>query len=217
MAGFSLTRFMGVSAALGLTTIGGFFGYRFVRSDIEADVYRERVRALAMEYEALRSSYNEAVRRTAVTELIVKDRRLTVRVRSAAGVLREIGTPFDPYDEVYVDYVVVDGRLWIRRVFDASTPAASGLVIDPVADGVDWDDPKALRGNAVYRRLDEGRWIVTVTGDGSLGLMRAVSNEPVELATAPPVREYEEILKEADARIDQIGAGEVWRRMVGGR
>ena len=115
-------RFMGVSAALLVSGMAGVFGYRYLRADVEAEVYRDRLRALAEEYESLRGTYNEAVRRTAVTELLVHDGRLRVRVRSVAGVLREIETPFDPRQEVYVDYVVMDGRLWIRRVFDAWTP-----------------------------------------------------------------------------------------------
>ena len=46
-------------------------GLRAVRSDVTSDVYRARLGELTDDYNALRSEYNAAVARTAVTELIV--------------------------------------------------------------------------------------------------------------------------------------------------
>jgi hypothetical protein len=204
------------AVVLGAVTAGGLLGYRLMRADIAAEVYRERLEALAGDYEAVRGEYNRAVRRTAVNELVVRDGRVFVRVRTVAGTVSEIETPFDPAREIYVDYVVVDGRLWLRRVFDSATAPGAGLVIDPAMADIDWQSPAAKEGKAVYRRLSEGRWVVTVTGDGSLGLARADGAEEIPLALAPEVKDYDQMEKEARTQIERIGAGEVWRRMVSG-
>jgi hypothetical protein len=130
-------------------------------------------------------------------------------------VVKSIPTPFDPSGEIYVDYVVLDGRLWVRRVFDAKTPPSQGVVIDPKLAEVTWDDQGATHGKAVYRQLGEGRWIVTVTGDGSLGLARSTLSEPTDLSATPAVRDYEPISEQAKAEADRIGPGDVMRRLVG--
>ena len=195
------------------------FGYRFVRADVAADVYRQRLVDLAGEYDALRDQFNEAVRRTAVTELLVEELddgslTLDVRVRSQAGTVERIETPFDPRGEIYVDYIVREGRLWIRRVFDDKTAPGDGLVIEPVTDDVDWDE--ATVGKAVYRSLDPGRWVVTVTGTGSLGLVRvAGEGDGEDLQVAPAVRDYSGITDQADGEVDSIGWDEVWGRLTG--
>jgi hypothetical protein len=211
----------------------GAIGYRFFRADVAARVYRERLAQLARDYESLRATYNEAVRRTAVTELVVRGSTLSVRIRSDLGVIEEIHTPFDPRREVYVDYAVIDGRLWIRRVFDDRTAPGVGLLIDPRLASIDWDEGSdgaaeragagttgagegPLYGKAIYRSLGEGRWVVSVTGDGSLGLARAGDADDVILASAPRIRDYEQMRAELDARIEAIGMGEVWRRLVSG-
>ena len=154
-------------AAVGLLGIGlTVAGYGMIRSNLAADVYRDRLAALSERHASLARTYNRAVRRTAVTEIIVTEPQdgaeaanadadpdaggsVSVRVRTAAGPVREIDTPFSPDGELYVDYVVLDGRLWIRRVFDERTPPRDGVVIDPIADGVDWSDPRARVGKAV--------------------------------------------------------------------
>jgi hypothetical protein len=204
------------AVALGALAAGGLLGYRLMRADIAAEVYRERLEGLARDYESIRSSYNAAVKRTAVNELVVRDGRVFVRVRNVAGTVKEVETPFDPSREIYVDYVVVDGRLWLRRVFDSATAPGEGLVIDPALADIDWHSPSAKEGKAVYRRLSEGRWIVTVTGDGSLGLARAEGEVETPLAAPPEVRDYEQMEKDARTQIGRIGAGEVWRRLVRG-
>ncbi len=154
------------------------------------DALQERHADLQRVHEDLRNTYNEAIAKTAVTELLVEDGTLCVTIRTAEGVDRTIPTPFNPAKEIYVDYVVLDGRLWIRRVFDQDTPPGRGLVIDPTQADVDWSDPRLRHGNAVYRSLSEGRWIVTVTGDGSLGLVKSDDAIP-SLSPPPPVRDYE--------------------------
>ena len=198
-------------AAIG---IAGLAGYQLLRIGLAADVYRARLEETVADYEALRGQYNEAVSRTAVTELVVADGKLAVVIRDAGGNLRTIGTPYDPSREIYVDFVVVDGRLWIRRVFDDRTPPEQGLLIDPALAHIDWNADEAAHGKAAYRALSDGRWVVTVTGDGSLGLARSPGNAPVELAPPPPVRDYEPVETQLDASLRELGPGELLRALV---
>lgn len=184
------------------------------RSQMEVEVYRDRLRRLSHEYEDLRNTYNEAVRRTAVTELVVEAGTLEVAIRTADGVERRLPTPFDPREEIYVDYVVAGGRLWIRRLFDARTSPEEGLLIDPQWTHVAWDASNVRYGKAVYRQLDPGRWIVSVTGDGSLGLARRAPDEDVALHPAPPVRDFAEIETEVAAAMDRISHADVLRKIL---
>jgi len=191
-------------------------GYRWASSRVALDIYRDRLERLGRDYESLRTMYNEAVRKTAVTELIVEGGRLTVAIRTAEGVGRVIETPFDPREEIYCDYVLARGRLWIRRVYDAKTPPHQGLVIDSTFADVDWTSPSARYGNAVYRSLEEGRWIVTVTGEGSLGLARAEDLDALPLSPPPTVKDYREMLEDIDKDVTKISVGQVLRRLVAG-
>ncbi len=209
-----MNRITGIASAV-LLIVAGVVGYELIEANLKADIYRDRLTALSDDYDQLRDTYNQAVRRTAVTELVVEDGKLCVSIRNAEGVVRSIPTPFDPSGEVYVDYVVLDGRLWVRRVFDAKTPPSEGVVIDPAMAEVAWDSETAAHGKAVYRQLSEGRWVVSVTGDGSLGLARAEGDDPVDLTTSPDVRDYEPISEQAQAEVDRIGPGDVVKRLVG--
>lgn len=209
-----MNRITGI-ASLVLIAVAGYAGYRLVEANLRADIYRDRLTSLAADYDTLRATYNQAVRRTAVTELVVENGKLCVSIRNAEGVVKSIPTPFDPAGEIYVDYVVLDGRLWVRRVFDAKTPPSQGVLIDPKLAEVSWDDQGATHGKAVYRQLGEGRWIVSVTGDGSLGLARSTRTAPTDLTTTPPVRDYEPISEQAKAEADRIGPGDVVKRLVG--
>ncbi len=195
---------------LGVCGVGA---YHLVEARIAADVYRARLTELADDYDRLRDQYDEAVRRTAVTELEVRDGALFVSIRTAEGELRTIATPFDPSHEIYVDYVVVDGRLWIRRVFDAATAPEKALVIDPSLRAIDWATEGALHGKAAYRSLGEGRWTVTVTGDGSLGLARADESPFLPLTAAPPIRRYDPIEEEVKGRMGAFAPAEVMRAL----
>lgn len=205
----------GLTAAV--VVAAGLFGYALLRADLAADVYLERLETLAGDYEDLRTTFNEAIARTAVTELVVKEGKLAVRVRSAAGVVRELATPYDPAGEIYVDFAVVDGRLLIRRLFDEKTRPADAMVIDAELVDVDWDAPGAQVGKAVYRSLGEGLWVITVTANGSLDLVRSEVSQAEDLVASPPVREYEAIERDARAEIEQIGPGDVVRRVISGK
>lgn len=215
MLQFSLYKTVSILFMSLLLAGAGYLGYRVMRSEIAAAVYRDRLTSLANDYETLRSRYNDAVKTSAVTELVVKDGKLSVEVRGRDGVMQSIATPFDPSREIYVDYALIGGRLLIRRVFDARTPPDQGLLIDAELAGVDWASPAASHGKAVYRTLGEGRWTITVSGNGALVLAKNDSDEPMPLVAAPPVRTYEEELAGVDAKLGEIGLRDVWRRAVG--
>ena len=209
-----MLRTLGTLLLAALLAVTGIAGYRLLRTGLAADVYRARLEQAVGDYESLRGQYNQAIRRTAVTELIVENGRLAVAIRDAAGNLRTIETPFDPSHEIYVDFVVSGGRLWIRRVFDDRTPPEQGVVIDPALAEIDWDSGQAAYGKAAYRALGPGRWIVSVTGDGSLGLTRASDDAAVPLAAPPPVRDYEPIDRELDAALGELGPVELLDALV---
>ena len=192
----------------------GWLGFRLVQARLAADIYRERLVELAESYEQLRGQYNEAVLKTAVTELLVDDGQVDVTIRTAEGVIRTIPTPFDPRGELYVDYVVLNDRLWIRRVFDGETPPKNGVVIDPALVQVDWSAEGASHGKAAYRQLDPGRWVVTVTGDGSLGLAKRGSGDSIALSGPPPVRDYPQIDERVSQELTRLGPADVLRKLL---
>lgn len=211
-----LGRVVPSAAVIAAVAVAGLYGLQLARAGAEREIYRDRLRELAGQYEDLRGVYNEAVRKTAVTELIVADGKLRVRVRNAEGVIQEIETPYDPRREVYLDYVLVEGRVWIRRVFDEQTPPSEGVVIDPRLAHIDWDLSGAEVGKAVYRSLSDGRWVVSVTGNGSLGLVKLGDEAgEVELAPPPAVVEYETVEAEIEAEIERVKLRDLWRRVVG--
>ena len=187
-----------------LVVAAAFGAYRLLEASLEAQVYRERLVEMSRDYEALRDQYNQAVRRTAVTELVVDDGVLTVVIRTAAGEIQSLVTPFDPRREIYVDYVVLDGRLWIRRLFDDATAPDDGMLVDPQLVDIDWASDQAGLGKAAYRSLEPGRWVVDVTGDGSLGLSRRSQDSMVDLASPPPVRHYEPVEQEVAERLGSV-------------
>ncbi len=215
MKTLALSKIVSASAVLVASGVAMLFGYQLIRGDIVEDVYRDRLREVSGEFRALRAQYNEAVKRTAITELVVEGGRLSVRVRSAAGVERVIDTPYDPRGEIYVDYVVLDGRVWMRRVFDAKTAPNQGTLIDPALSEIDWDRDGAKFGKTVYRSLGEGRWVISVSGDGSLGIGPG-GEAPVELGSAPEIGEFEEMERDLEDEVSGVGLGEVFRRLVGG-
>ena len=193
---------------LAVFVVAAFAGFRVFETNVRAEVYRTRLLELSRDHDALRGLYDQAVRRTAVTELVVAGDSLAVVVRTAEGDVEEIETPFDPRREIYVDYVVRDGRLWIRRLFDDRTPPGDGMLIDPELFAIDWESINAGHGKAAYRALADGRWIVDVSGDGSLGLRRRTAGEVVALVSAPPVRDYAPIEEEVQDALAAISPAE---------
>ncbi len=208
-----MARIITATAIVLFVGVAGVVSYRLAQQRVTNDIYRQRLERIAGEYEQLRGLYNEAVRKTAVTELIVAEGQLSVEICTADGRRQSIATPFDPNDEIYCDYIVANGRLWVRRLYDQHTPPREGLLIDSALADVDWTDPAYKYGNAVYRSLSEGRWVVTVTGDGSLGLAKREDDAPTPLEPAPPVGDYAQIEAQIASELEQIRMTEVIRHL----
>ena len=202
-------------AIIGATVVVGFVAMRFAKADAANSVYQSRLRDLSGEYEALRAQYNQAVRQTAVTELVVKDRSVSVQVRTIEGAVETIETRADADKEVYVDFALLDGRLWIRRVFDADTPPSQATMINPKLAKIDWDSENALVGQAVYRRLGEGRWVVNASGDGALALTKVPEDQIVNLAPPPEIGSFEEMQTQIDNEVDKVGWRDIFAAVVG--
>lgn len=190
-------------------------GYLWMREEITSRIYREKLDALASQYSELASQYNEAVRKSAITELEVTDDAVAILIRTVDGSVRRVPTPFSPGNELYVDYIVGEGRIWIRRVFDASTPPGDATVIDPQWERVDWEATDFSYGKAIYRNLTPGIWAVEVDGSGSLSLEKIDSSRVAALQASPRIRTYEEIQIALDAEVENIGPRDVWELMLG--
>ena len=208
-----MTRLLNLVLIL-LVVAAGFAALRLLEASLATEVYRERLAEMSADYETLRGRYNQAVRRTAVTELVVEGDTLTVVIRTAEGELQSLKSPYDPSREIYVDYVVLDGRLWIRRLFDDTTAPEEGMIVDPRFIDVDWDTAGESHGKAAYRSLTPGRWVVDVTGDGSLGLARRDDDVPVRLAPPPEVRRYEAVEGVVAKRLGEIRPTEAFSALA---
>ncbi|MEO0515294.1 MAG: hypothetical protein AAF086_08385, partial [Planctomycetota bacterium] len=104
-------------ASVVLLAGAGVLGYQLLRNGVAADVYHDRLVELNDDHNELIQQYNQAVTRTAVTELLVENGTVCVNVRTADGQLETHPVAADPAHPIYVDYVVKDSRLLIRRVF----------------------------------------------------------------------------------------------------
>ena len=202
-------------AVIGALAVVSIAALRLARADAAQRLYRERLADVASRYESLRSHYNTAVRETAVTELVVEGDTISVTIRTLEGETRTIETPFSPDREIYVDFALVGGRLWIRRVFDADTPPSSGVVIDTDLTDVDWESEPATLGRAVYRTLSEGRWVVATTGDGALTLAPVPDDAPIALSPPPELSAFDELESDIDAEINKITAADVVGALLG--
>lgn len=209
-----MTRKISLLVMLTLIAGAGTLGYQFLQSHFAADVYLERLEELQKDHTQLTGEYNKAVTRTAVTELVVAKPNLTVNVRTADGRVDPHPVQANLDYPIYVDYVLVDGRLLIRRVFDSQTKPDDGTVIDSDLINIDWNDPAVKNGQTVYRQLSDGRWIVTVSGDGALALGKVPAEAEVELIRAPEVGTFDPVA-EAKATVNRIGPLEVFAKLFG--
>lgn len=205
--------------ALVAACIAAIAGYQWARASVAQDIYRDRLVLLQDEYRALAEQYNQAVTPRPVTELLVEDGRVCVIVRKGDELIR-VPTDFDVRkNEVYVDYILADQRLLIRRVFEfhrtLAVPPDKVVYVDKELLEVDWDSERVPFGKSLsFSRRPDGRYIISVTGDGSLGLKQVSDDEPVALQTRPTVKEFEPIDERAKEQVDAIGFGDVWRYMT---
>jgi len=200
---------LGLPLLLGTALVSG---YGLLRARLSDEILRHRLDLLAADYRSLQERYEAVIARTAVTELKVAHGHLSVVVRGLDGALHEIPTPYDPRKEIYVDYAVLDGRLFVRRVFAEDVSPREGVLVDPALLAIDWDEARAGHGKAAYRTLGEGRWIVTVTGGGALGLAPAPDARP-DLSPPPRLRVFEPIESQVEARLAAIEVADVWNAL----
>ncbi len=181
----------------------------WVREGVVSRIYREKLDALSTDYADLASHYNHAVRQSAITELEVTEDSVEVLIRTVDGQIRRIPTAFDPQSEIYLDYLVGNGRIWIRRVFDASTPPDKALLGDRLWDEVDWPGAGMQYGKAIYRSLEPGIWSIQVSGNGALSLLPVDRSQLQHLEASPQIHSYEEIQTGIDQDIREIGFADI--------
>ena len=203
----NVTRYFFPGLLTAAILVCGFF---WLREEVTSQIYRQKLQSLASEYSALADRYNHAVRQSAITELEVTETSVSVLIRTIDGTIRRIDTPFNPKKEIFIDYIVGNGRIWIRRLFDQSTPPESGLVIDPVWQKVDWQDNGLKYGKVIYRSLSPGVWSIQVSGNGSLNLEPSATSHPDALVASPEIRSFEEIQLSIDQEVQSINWSDIW-------
>ncbi|MBC2595331.1 hypothetical protein H5P28_13770 [Ruficoccus amylovorans] len=189
---------------LAVTGAVGVAGLKLTRAQMAEDIYRDRLTGLASDYARLRDQYERALSQSVVTELDIRNGKLTVRYQRGDGQVAEIPTPLDTTKEIFVDFYVAGNRVGIRRVFDSSMPPDQALVLDEPWDIMANDAPPTTFGRAVYRRLGEGRWSVTMTGNGSLGLDQVPAGQRSNLAPPPPQITPEAPVMASEQAIEEI-------------
>lgn len=224
-------------------------GYQWAKSNTTQDIYRERLiglendfnqlntdynvltdqyNNLANQFNALADQYNEAIVPRPVTELFVEDGKVCLAVRLGDGRVIRKQTDFDVQaNQVYVDYVVVDQRLLIRRAFEfnktTAVPPDKVVYIDEELLDIDWDIDTIPYGKALScSKLVDGRYIISVAGNGSLDLKKVADEAEVELEAEPIIKQYapvskrvedHEPVKRATEDAQKIGVGDVWRHL----
>ncbi len=218
----ALQAIITASAVLAAVGVVALAGLHMLRADAAQQIYKDRLIELGETYTSVVEQYNTAVRQSTVTELVVEPAAgqtgpltLAVVVRDAAGERKRIETPYDPSGEIYIDFVVLDGRVWIRRVFDDRTPPSEAVVIDPAVADVQWSMDGSGYGKAVYRSLTEGRWAVSISGNGSLTLAPVTGPTPPDLVHPPEIVDFEAIVREADASAQEVRLSDVLRNFLG--
>lgn len=197
-----------------------FAGYQWAKASVAQEIYRDRLTSLQADYQQLAQQYNQAVTPRPVTELLIEDGKVCVIVRKGDGELVRVPTPFNAKEnQVYVDYIVADSRLLIRRVFEFhkvnAVPPDKVIYVDPDLLEIQWDPEKIPYGKALSSsNMADGRYVISVTGDGSLGLKKVSEDTTITLTSRPKVKEYEPVDERADEAVDRIGVGDVWRHLV---
>jgi hypothetical protein len=215
---FRLPSIQGAITTLGilvLSVVTALVLFNMYSAKIAAGLYKSRLAELNQEYYQLQSRYNDAVKKTAITELAVVDGKLSVVIRTVQGVIKTIATPFDPDKEIHVDYLVTKGRLWIRRIHDSSTPPDKALVIDPALGQIEWENGDKDYGLVIYKVLGEGRWVVSATRNGALAMKKLPFGEQVALASPPRIMNLEEIDAQVNTKLDSIGPIDVVKWLFG--
>ncbi len=204
-------------AILGLATLAG---YQWAKASVAQDIYRDRLSHLQQDYQQLATQYNQAVTPRPVTELLVEEGIVCLAVRKGDGQVVRIPTTFNVrLNRVYVDYLLVDQRLMIFRAFEFNTvnavPPDKVVTIDPALLDLEGDLERVPFGKSLScRNLPDGRYLISVTGDGSLGLKPVSADEPIQLTTHPPIKEFAPVDEQAHDEVESITFGDVWRSLT---
>lgn len=174
-------------AGLALAAVAGWEIYR---RDNAVQAAEARAASLARQLAEVREERQRLLARTGITLIEVDDDMVRLLVARADGSLQVIPTPYSPDGEIFVDYVVHQGRVLIRRVFDESTSPREAVVVDPALVEINWEalDPRS-HGRTVYRQLAPGRWMISISGAGALGLERLDDTAPtpfIQPSQIPP-------------------------------
>jgi hypothetical protein len=173
------------AATVGLAALAGV-GYVATQGPVYQASLQAQYTQLAQNYSQLEADYQRVLNRTAITALRVDKDSVALEKLRADGSTELIKTPFSPDRELYVDYVVHGGQIQLRRLFDSKTPPGAGFVVNEHLKDVDWSEaPAQMHGQSVYRQLDPGRWVIDITGNGALGLVKA---DPRPLQPPPAIR-----------------------------
>ncbi|MEM9020615.1 MAG: hypothetical protein AAGC44_08630 [Planctomycetota bacterium] len=205
--------------AAGLLAIATAVGYKWAKASMAKDIYRDRLVQAQAEYQDLAQQYNQAITPRPVTELLVDEGRVCVVVRKGKETVT-VPTDFDVREnQVYVDYLLEDNRLLIRRVFEfnriTAVPPDKVVYVDPELLEVDWDPESTPYGLALSSsNLTDGRYIISVTANGSLGFEKIDDDAPIDLADRPYIREFDPAEEQADTDAASIGIGDVWRYLT---
>ncbi|MGB0371840.1 MAG: hypothetical protein ACPGN3_10925 [Opitutales bacterium] len=197
---------------LGLIAVLVWAGLAWTRDRMTQEIYADRLRALAENHEALRSDYDRLMEETALTQIVVSEgNEVSVRMSLADGQIEEVSIDADPSKEIYVDYVLLDNRLWIRRVFDADTPPSAATLLDWDLKTIDWSQRESSEfGKAVYRSLEPGVWEITMTGNGSLSLGPAQDRK---LSVQPYPEISDTVLSEEHSpeMSEEVSLSDIWQ------
>lgn len=225
-----------IIALIGLLMYGA---YRIARTHVAEDVYRarlieqnEQLKQLRDQYVNLRKgygdmrdNYNSAVKKTAVTELVVyEDSSVCVAFIASDGTEKTVPTPFKMGSEVFCDFIVTDGQTFFRRIYDEHTAPKDAMVIDVQKQAFSFGSDEEWKGQVAYAKLNEpGRWTVTLTQGGALAIAKKPEGTPTTILRQPPPvkdfptidKEYPDAPAEVQKRVEDIGADEVFRSLFG--
>lgn len=207
----SLNRWMQTLVLLALLGGVSTAAYFWASERVKSAIYAHQLEQLGAEFSQLQDAYQTLIKETTLTQLEVTDQSIAVLIRGRDGSLQRVHTPFLPQREVYVDYVVSGGRIWIRRIFDSATPPSEAMVLDPVWQSVDWQDPRHRFGQAVYRSLQPGLWEIRVTGNGAMSLAPAQADAANVIAYAPQIESITDWQQSKATERGSIGPREVWQ------
>ncbi|MEO1335603.1 MAG: hypothetical protein AAFV29_08155, partial [Myxococcota bacterium] len=79
---------------------------------------------------------------------------------------------------------------------------------------VDWSNAQVKRGVTVYRGgLTDGRWLISVSGNGALDLVKAEGPTPELMAGPPVIRKFDGMTQQLDRRLARVQTGEILQRL----